>query len=179
MLQRYDKTGYNGILRFGAGGISFTVHLLAPEIERTPDGSVAVEYPVEGVHVRTETYELFVYGDSVGEDRAFREDPRLVDGDAGIGKDVSGYLAGDQRQPALMVTARETEAEKADEFLRIIRETTASIVRDGVNKRSIEAALNRAEFSYREADFGGYPKGIIFGFTGLTRAGSSTSFART
>ncbi|MBO4787966.1 MAG: insulinase family protein [Lachnospiraceae bacterium] len=88
--------------------------------------------------------------------------------DAGIGKDVSGYLAGDQRQPALMVTARETEAEKADEFLRIIRETTASIVRDGVNKRSIEAALNRAEFSYREADFGGYPKGIIFGFTSLS-----------
>ena len=88
--------------------------------------------------------------------------------DAGIGNDVSGYFQGDQRQPILTVTARETEPEMADEFLRIIRETVADIVKKGVNKRSIEAAINRMEFSYREADFGGYPKGIVFGFTSLS-----------
>ena len=88
--------------------------------------------------------------------------------DAGIGNDVSGQYMGDQRQPILTVTARETSADKADEFLRIIRDTVADIAAKGVNRRSILAALNRAEFSFREADFGGYPKGIVFGFTSLS-----------
>ena len=88
--------------------------------------------------------------------------------DAGIGNDVSGQYMGDQRQPILTVTARETSADKADEFLRIIRDTVAEIAAKGVNRRSILAALNRAEFSFREADFGGYPKGIVFGFTSLS-----------
>ncbi|MBQ1852734.1 MAG: insulinase family protein [Lachnospiraceae bacterium] len=81
--------------------------------------------------------------------------------DAGIGNDVSGSFRGDQRQPILSVTARETDPGKADEFLRIIRETVADVATKGLNKKSIEAALNRAEFSFLEADFGGYPKGLF------------------
>ncbi|MCR5087164.1 MAG: insulinase family protein [Lachnospiraceae bacterium] len=87
--------------------------------------------------------------------------------DAGIGNDVNGSFQSEQRQPILTVTARETESAKADEFLRIIRETVEKVIREGVNRRSVLAALNRAEFAYREADFGGYPKGIVFGFTSL------------
>lgn len=88
--------------------------------------------------------------------------------DAGIGNDVSGSFHGEQRQPVLSVTARETDPGKADEFLRIIRETVADIAEKGLNKKSIQAALNRAEFSFLEADFGGYPKGLFLAFNSST-----------
>ena len=87
--------------------------------------------------------------------------------DAGIGNDVSGYILSDMRQPMVAVTARETEADRADEFLAIIRDTVAQVIREGVNKKSVLAMLNRAEFGYREADFGGYPKGLMFSLTAL------------
>ena len=88
--------------------------------------------------------------------------------DAGIGNDVGSYVVSDMRQPVLAVTARETEPEKADEFLRIIRDEVAKAAREGVNKRSVLGALNSAEFAYREAEFGGYPKGILFAAASLS-----------
>lgn len=87
--------------------------------------------------------------------------------DAGIGNDVDGYQSTSMRQPFLNVTARETEPDRADEFVRIIRDGIAKIIEEGVNHRSVEGLLNTFEFSYREADFGGYPKGIVFSMSSL------------
>ena len=36
----------------------------------------------------------------------------------------------------------------------------ARIVKEGLDKKALLAALNYYEFKYREADFGSYPKGI-------------------
>ena len=61
------------------------------------------------------------------------------------------------------VTAKNTEKEKKDEFLRIIRETLERLSEEGIGEKSLEAGINYYEFKYREADFGSFPKGLIYG----------------
>ena len=39
----------------------------------------------------------------------------------------------------------------------------ARIVKEGLDKKALLAALNYYEFKYREADFGSYPKGLMYG----------------
>ena len=88
--------------------------------------------------------------------------------DAGIGSDVSGYVNSDLRQPMVVITAREADADQADRFLEIIRDTIAGVIKEGVNKHAVEALLNRAEFNYRSTDFGGEPRGIYYAMNSLS-----------
>ena len=37
------------------------------------------------------------------------------------------------------------------------------IVRNGIDKKAILAGINYMEFRYREADFGQFPKGLMYG----------------
>ena len=52
---------------------------------------------------------------------------------------------------------------KKEKFVRIIREELEKLVKEGINKDSLNAGLNALEFRYREADFGSYPKGLMYG----------------
>ena len=45
----------------------------------------------------------------------------------------------------------------------MIEETLQSIVKNGMDKKSLEAGINYHEFRFREADFGNYPKGLMYG----------------
>ena len=40
-------------------------------------------------------------------------------------------------------------------------------MKNGINKDSLRAAINYNEFRYREADFGNYPKGLMYGLQAL------------
>ena len=53
--------------------------------------------------------------------------------------------------------------EQKQKFLDVIREELSRLVREGINKQSLHAAINGLEFQYREADFGNYPKGLMYG----------------
>ncbi len=83
--------------------------------------------------------------------------------DAGIGEDIYGGYESGILQPVFSVTAKNTEKEKKDEFLRIIRETLERLSEEGIGEKSLEAGINYYEFKYREADFGSFPKGLIYG----------------
>ncbi len=83
--------------------------------------------------------------------------------DAGIGKDISGGYSGYTLQPFYTVTARDAAPGLKDKMLEVTRSTLEKLVREGLNRRSITAALSSAEFQTREADYGGYPKGLIYG----------------
>ena len=82
--------------------------------------------------------------------------------DAGIGVDIDGGFSDGTLQPYFTIIAKYAEAEDADRFREIIRDTLKAQVKEGLNKKSIRAALSTAEFSYREADFGQYPKGLFY-----------------
>ena len=82
--------------------------------------------------------------------------------DAGIGKDVYGSYDSGIRQPVFSVVAKNANLEDEERFRRMIRETLEKLCREGLNEKALEAAVNTMEFRFREADYGGYPKGLIY-----------------
>ena len=83
--------------------------------------------------------------------------------DAGIGTDVYGGYDPGILQPVFSVVAKNTDREKKDQFLAVVRETLERLSAEGIGKQALEAGLNHFEFKYREADFGSYPKGLMYG----------------
>ncbi len=83
--------------------------------------------------------------------------------DAELGSDVLNAYENGMLQPMFAIIVKETEAEKAEQFLKVLQETLAKIIEDGIPEDSLKAAINMLEFRYREADFGAYPKGLIYG----------------
>lgn len=83
--------------------------------------------------------------------------------DAGIGKDIMGSYDNGIYQPTFSVVAKNANLEQKQEFVSLIEETLADIVKNGIDKKALEAGINYHEFRYREADFGNYPKGLMYG----------------
>ena len=83
--------------------------------------------------------------------------------DAGIGQDVYGSFDDGTLQTAFHVCAKNANASDKSRFVEIIEATLKDIVAKGINKTSVLAAINSAEFRFREADFGSYPKGLLYG----------------
>ncbi len=82
--------------------------------------------------------------------------------DAGIGTDISSFYEADVKQPYFSIVAKNAEGEQREAFVSIIEETLKSLSEDGVEKKALRA-LNHDEFKYREADYGSYPKGLMYG----------------
>lgn len=83
--------------------------------------------------------------------------------DAGIGTEINGIFENGIRQPWFSIVAKNVKMEQKKEFLRVVRETLEGLVKNGLNRKSLLAAINTMEFQYREADFGAYPKGLMYG----------------
>lgn len=83
--------------------------------------------------------------------------------DAGIGKDIQGSYDNSIFQPIFSVVAKNANEEQKTQFVNVIEETLRNIVADGMNQKALRAGINYHEFRYREADFGGYPKGLMYG----------------
>lgn len=88
--------------------------------------------------------------------------------DKGIGKDVYSMYDNDLKQPCFSVVAKGTSADREEEFKDTIREVLEGIVRDGFDRKALLAAINHFEFKYREADFGSFPKGLMYGLNALS-----------
>lgn len=82
---------------------------------------------------------------------------------AGLAEDVISTFSDDIKQPFFSIIAKNTEPEKKEEFISIIRTTLEKIAKEGLPQRSLQAAINNAEFRYREADYGSMPKGLVLG----------------
>lgn len=83
--------------------------------------------------------------------------------DAGLGKDISGSYDSGTMQPVFSITAKYANAEDKDRFVRVIREELERIVAEGLDQKSLMAGINSSEFRFREADFGSFPKGLMYG----------------
>lgn len=87
--------------------------------------------------------------------------------DAGIGDDVYGSYDAGILQPVFSFVAKNANASQADEFDSIIENTLKEVVKTGINKEALLAGINSSEFKFREADFGQFPKGLLFGLNCL------------
>jgi hypothetical protein len=66
-------------------------------------------------------------------------------------------------QPYFSVVAKNANDSQKEEFVETVENELNRIVKEGIDKKSLLAGLNYYEFRYREADFGSYPKGLMYG----------------
>ena len=85
--------------------------------------------------------------------------------DVGIGEDVYGGYANGIYVPYFGVTAKNSNLDRKPEFLAVIEGTLRKLAYEGLDKEAIKAAINVFEFKAREADYGSYPKGLMYGLS--------------
>lgn len=86
---------------------------------------------------------------------------RLID--KGIGTDIYSSYESSLRQPVYSIVAKNANESQQQKFMDTIREVLEELVKNGIDKRTLLAGINYYEFKFREADFGAFPKGLMYG----------------
>ena len=81
--------------------------------------------------------------------------------DKGICAEVESSFEDEIMQPEFSIIARNSDEEYKDTFINTINETLADLIKNGIDKKALTAALNHFEFKYKEANYGRYPKGLM------------------
>jgi len=85
---------------------------------------------------------------------------------AGIGKDVYATYD-DIKQGVFSIVVKNADVGDRDRFEKVVFDTLKQVVKDGLDKKDIEGVINRTEFRLREADYGGFPKGLFYTYYAL------------
>ncbi|MHB8129045.1 MAG: insulinase family protein [Mobilitalea sp.] len=88
--------------------------------------------------------------------------------DAGIGKDILGGYEDEILQPTFTIIAKNSEEDRKDQFIGTVRDVLSKLVETGLEEKSLRAAINFYEFKYREADYGQFPKGLLYGLRAMS-----------
>ncbi len=83
--------------------------------------------------------------------------------DKGIRKDVYSTYDSGVKQPYFSIVAKNANKEQLSEFTKTIEENLMQLAEQGFDKKALRAGLNYYEFRFREADFGSFPKGLMYG----------------
>jgi len=86
---------------------------------------------------------------------------RLALQEAGIGREVSANV-NDYKQNVFQITVQNANPEDAQKFYDIVMNSIKDAIKNGVDKNSVEATLNRTEFNLREGDDA--QKGLTYDF---------------
>jgi len=82
--------------------------------------------------------------------------------DSGLGEDISGVgLESDLRQIYFSTGLKGIDINNAGRIETLITDTLKLLVRDGIDTRTIEAAVNTVEFRLRENNTGHFPRGLL------------------
>ncbi|MDR2706069.1 MAG: insulinase family protein [Planctomycetaceae bacterium] len=81
--------------------------------------------------------------------------------DAGIGLDVNCSFDSSILQPCFSIIVQNSEPEKKQKFLDVLETTLKKLVAEGIDRKIIEGAINRTEFTLREFQVSGFPKGLV------------------
>lgn len=87
--------------------------------------------------------------------------------ESGICKDVQGGYENGTLQPFFSVVIKNSNEDCKDKFISIIKDVLNDVVANGIDEKAIRAGINVFEFKFREADFGHYPKGLMYGLQAL------------
>ena len=89
--------------------------------------------------------------------------------DSGLGEDVCGGGVGTElRQMYFSTGLKGINPEDAEKVAGLIMRTLEDLVQEGIDPRTVEAALNTIEFAMRENNTGGYPRGLVIMLRALT-----------
>ncbi|HEV7274751.1 MAG TPA: insulinase family protein [Devosiaceae bacterium] len=88
--------------------------------------------------------------------------------DSGLGEGLTGSgLAEDLKQPYFTVGLKGIDAADADKVEALILETLERLSEEGVDRLTVEAAINSIEFALRENNTGSFPRGIALMFRAM------------
>ena len=87
--------------------------------------------------------------------------------DAKIGSDIEGTYDNGICQPYFSIIAKNADGADRERFLEVIKNVLQEVADKGFDKKALLSGLNYFEFKYREADFGSYPKGLMYGLQAL------------
>lgn len=87
--------------------------------------------------------------------------------DKNIGKDIYSLYDNGVKQPYFSIVAKNSDEDRKQEFIETIEEVLSDIIKNGFDKDTLRAAVNALEFKFREADFGNYPPGLMYGLQAL------------
>lgn len=82
--------------------------------------------------------------------------------DAEIAEEIYSSYDYGIKQTSFSIIARGANAQNKEKFISIIDDTFKKLSH-GVDKEAIKAAIRKKEFKHKEADFGRYPKGLMYG----------------
>lgn len=88
--------------------------------------------------------------------------------DANIGRDILGGYEDEILQTTFNIIAKNSDEEKKHQMLSVIKDVLTKLVTEGLDEKSLRAAINFYEFKYREADFGQFPKGLLYGLRAMS-----------
>ena len=83
--------------------------------------------------------------------------------DAGIGRDIMSSYDNGVKQPIFSIIAKEANEDQKEAFVEVIEQTLGKLLEKGLDEKALRAGINYFEFRYREADFGSYPAGLMYG----------------
>jgi len=87
--------------------------------------------------------------------------------DAGIGKDV--YASFDEiKQGVFSIVVKNANPADKDKFKQVVYDTLRKVAKEGLDKKAVEGVINRLEFRLREADWGSFPKGLVYTYFSLS-----------
>ncbi len=89
--------------------------------------------------------------------------------DSGLGEDIAGTgLENELKQTVFSVGLKGVRQEDMEKVEPLITKTLKALVRDGIDREIVDAALNTVEFRLRENNTGQMPKGLIIMLRALT-----------
>ncbi len=83
--------------------------------------------------------------------------------DSGLGSDLSGGYGDSYKQPVWTIEVTGSEVGQQEKFAQVLDGTLRTLALEGIDKDMLDAALNRTEFTSRENDYQGRPKGLFYG----------------
>ncbi|MDP2174208.1 MAG: insulinase family protein [Candidatus Cloacimonadaceae bacterium] len=84
---------------------------------------------------------------------------------SGLAKDSTATAETDLRQPSLYIVCKQVKKEDVETLTTLINNELKRLVKDGIDKKLIEAVLNMQEFFLREAQMQNFPKGLYYAWT--------------
>jgi presequence protease len=88
--------------------------------------------------------------------------------DSGIGEGMVGSgIESDLRQPMFLVGMKGVDEGDGDKFETLVLSTLKRLADEGIDKATVEASVNTAEFSLRENNTGSFPRGMSLMFRAL------------
>lgn len=81
---------------------------------------------------------------------------------SGLCKDSQIYVLNDILQPTLTIVCKQVKKEDLEALSNLIKKEMQRIVKEGFDKKMVEALINSKEFFLREAQLQGFPKGLFY-----------------